>query len=200
MDRSLLFNAQSLNRAGHIRATYIIHTSQKRWIKTIFVHGQTDRRLMLYALSTAKGHIISSSSSSSIILLLWRTLIGAIPMVTITSYLGKTKCIPTTSNILIHYLKHINPLKIWINLEKMKLNEPGRRKFDRYRSPVSRHSTRSYIPTHCRSYTDPAHTLDTQSTEHVESQPLTWSVHVGLFCPFDETRFEKLDPLINYTH
>ena len=44
------------------------------------------------------------------------------------SYQDETKCIPTTSKILILYLKHILPLKIWRNLDKMKLNEPRRQK------------------------------------------------------------------------
>ena len=35
-------------------------------------------------------------------------------------------------------------------LEKMKLNEPGRQKLDRYRSSVSRHSIHSYILTQYR--------------------------------------------------
>ena len=32
----------------------------------------------------------------------------------------------------------------------MKLNEPGSQDLDRYRSPVSRHSIQSYIPTYYR--------------------------------------------------
>ena len=60
---------------------------------------------------------------------------------------AKTKCIPTTSKILFsHCLKHIRPLKILRNLEKMKLNEPGKQKLD----PVSRQSTQGYILTHLR--------------------------------------------------
>ena len=54
---------------------------------------------------------------------------------------------PTQVHILIHYFIHIPPLKILRNLEKMKLNEPGRQKLRRYRSPVSRHRIRSYILT-----------------------------------------------------
>ena len=42
------------------------------------------------------------------------------------SYQGETKCMP--SKILSHYLKHIPPLKILSNLEKIKLNESGRQK------------------------------------------------------------------------
>ena len=66
------------------------------------------------------------------------------------SYQGETKCIPTTSKILIHYLKHIPLLKIWRNLENMKLNELGRQKLGRYRSPVSIHDIQSYILTYYR--------------------------------------------------
>ena len=47
-------------------------------------------------------------------------------------------------------LKHILQLKIWRNLEKMKLNEPGRQKLGRYRRLVSRHSIPSYILTYYR--------------------------------------------------
>ena len=60
---------------------------------------------------------------------------------------GKTKCIPTTSTNSDPLLP---PLKIWRTLEKMKLNEPERQILGRYRSPVSRHSIRSYILTYCR--------------------------------------------------
>ena len=63
---------------------------------------------------------------------------------------GETKCIPTTSKVLIHYLKYIPPLKTWRHLDKMKFNEPGRHKLGRYRNPVSRHSIQSYILTYCR--------------------------------------------------
>ena len=64
-------------------------------------------------------------------------------------------CIPTTSKILYHYLKHIPLSKIWRNFEKIKLNEPGRQKQGRYktrtsRSLVSRHSIQSYILTYYR--------------------------------------------------
>ena len=41
---------------------------------------------------------------------------------------GETKCIPTTSNIVIHYFKHTPPLKMRRHFDKMKLNEPGRQK------------------------------------------------------------------------
>ena len=50
--------------------------------------------------------------------------------------LGETKCIPTTSEILTHHLKHIiPPSKSWRHLEKMKLNEPGKAS-TRFVSPV----------------------------------------------------------------
>ena len=65
-------------------------------------------------------------------------------------YEGETKCIPTTSKILIHYLKHIPPLKIWRNLEKLTVNELRRQKLGRYISLVSRNSTQSYILTYYR--------------------------------------------------
>ena len=53
------------------------------------------------------------------------------------SYQGETKYISSASKILMQYLIHIPLLKIWRNLEKMKVNEPGRQKLGRYISPVS---------------------------------------------------------------
>ena len=41
------------------------------------------------------------------------------------SYQGETKCIPTTSKILIDYLNTYSTVEGWRNLGKMKLNEPG---------------------------------------------------------------------------
>ena len=38
----------------------------------------------------------------------------------------------------------------WKNVEKMKVNEPGRQKLGIGRSPVSRQSMQSYILTYCR--------------------------------------------------
>ena len=63
------------------------------------VRGGGDRYLMFYAQSTAKPK-------------------------------GHIRVKQNVSKILIHYLKvkHIPPLKIWMNLEKMNLNEPGRKK------------------------------------------------------------------------
>ena len=51
-----------------------------------------------------------------------------------------------------HDLKHMLPLKILRNLEKMKLNEPGRQNLGtcRYGIPVVRHSIQSYILTYYR--------------------------------------------------
>ena len=46
----------------------------------------------------------------------------------------ETKCMPTTSKFLIHYLQHIPPLTTWRKIEKMKLNEPGR--LGRYREAL----------------------------------------------------------------
>ena len=72
---------------------------------------------MFYAQSTAKGHIRA-----------------------------KQKCIPSTSKILFHYLKTHSIVEDLENFfDKIMLNEPGRQKLGRYRSPVSRHSIQSYI-------------------------------------------------------
>ena len=67
------------------------------------------------------------------------------------SYEGEAKCIPTTSKILIHYLKHSPLLKTWMKFGgKMKLHELGRQKLGKYGSPVSRHSIQSYSLTYFR--------------------------------------------------
>ena len=54
------------------------------------------------------------------------------------------------SDSLLKSITHIPLLKIWRNLEKIKLNEPGRQKLGRHRSPVSRHGIHSYIMTYYR--------------------------------------------------
>ena len=71
---------------------------------------EIDLDLMFYTQSTAKGHI----------------------------RVKQTVFLPPVT-ILIHYLIHILPLKIWRNLGKMNLNEPGRQKLGTcsYGSPVN---------------------------------------------------------------
>ena len=52
---------------------------------------------------------------------------------------------------MIHYslLKTYSTVEDF-DLKKKKLNEPGSQELGRYRSPVSRHSIQSYIPTYYR--------------------------------------------------
>ena len=59
--------------------------------------------------------------------------------------LKNKKCSPITSELLIDHLTHVPPMEMWRDLEKMKLNEPGRQTLGSYRSPVSRPSIQSYI-------------------------------------------------------
>ena len=63
------------------------------------------------------------------------------------SHHGETKCIPTTTTYSKSQLNTQSTVEYWRNSGKMKLNEPGRQKLGRprYRIPVSRNSTQSYI-------------------------------------------------------
>ena len=48
---------------------------------------------------------------------------------------AKQNVLPPQVQILIHYLIHSAPLQIWGNVPILKLNESGRQKLGRYRSP-----------------------------------------------------------------
>ena len=71
----------------------------------------------------------------------------------IHSYQGETKMYSYHKyKFWFTNLIHIPPLKIWRNLEKMKLNEPGRQKLGRHRSSESNHhSSQRYILTYVKS-------------------------------------------------
>ena len=62
-----------------------------------------------------------------------------------SSYQGKTKCTLTTSTHSDSLLDTRSTVEDFENLLTVKLNESGRQKLGRYRSPVSRHSIKSYI-------------------------------------------------------
>ena len=60
---------------------------------------------------------------------------------------AKQNCFPTTSK---NYDALLNTHFTIEDLEKLKLNEPGRQKLGRHSSPVSRHSIQSYMLTYYR--------------------------------------------------